>query len=221
MFRLEDMKKYIILSLLCGCLSANAQTMVPLTYRQYMERVAEGNLEYASEKLNVPAAKAEVTGAKGFNDPNLSVSYFNNENNSLQMGEGVEVELSKTFSFGKRGANISLARSESELTEALLADYFRNLRADATIAYMEALKQHELYKVKENAYENIRTLAESDSIRFSLGQYPFGGCYAEPGRGRGLTKRVAASRSGIKECFLELKLLDGDFQYGYFISPRG
>ena len=170
MFRLEDMKKYIILSLLCGCLSANAQTMVPLTYRQYMERVAEGNLEYASEKLNVPAAKAEVTAAKVFNDPNLSVSYFNNENNSLQMGEGVEVELSKTFSFGKRGANISLARSESELTEALLADYFRNLRADATIAYMEALKQHELYKVKENAYENIRTLAESDSIRFSLGQ---------------------------------------------------
>ena len=139
MFRLEDMKKYIILSLLCGCLSVNAQTMVPLTYRQYMERVAEGNLEYASEKLNVPAAKAEVTVAKVFNDPNLSVSYFNNENNSLQMGEGVEVELSKTFSFGKRGANISLARSESELTEALLADYFRNLRADATIAYMEAL----------------------------------------------------------------------------------
>ena len=54
--------------------------------------------EYASEKLNVPAAKAEVTAAKVFNDPNLSVSYFNNENNSLQMGEGVEVELSKTFS---------------------------------------------------------------------------------------------------------------------------
>ena len=100
-----------------------------------------------------------VTAAKVFNDPNLSVSYFNNENNSLQMGEGVEVELSKTFSFGKRGANISLARSESELTEALLADYFRNLRADATIAYMEALKQHELYKVKENAYENIRRRA--------------------------------------------------------------
>ena len=99
MFRLEDMKKYIILSLLCGCLSVNAQTMVPLTYRQYMERVAEGNLEYASEKFNVPAAKAEVTAAKVFNDPNLSVSYFNNENNSLQMGEGVEVELSKTFSF--------------------------------------------------------------------------------------------------------------------------
>ena len=100
MFRLEDMKKYIILSLLCGCLSANAQTMVPLTYRQYMERVAEGNLEYVSEKLNVPAAKAEVTAAKVFNDPNLSVSYFNNENNSLQMGEGGIRKKRLCFGYG-------------------------------------------------------------------------------------------------------------------------
>ncbi len=86
------------------------------------------------------------------------------------MGEGVEVELSKTFSFGKRGANIALARSESELTKALLADYFRNLRAEATVSYLEALKQYELYKVKQNAYENIRQLAESDSVRFTLGK---------------------------------------------------
>lgn len=42
------------------------------------------------------------------------------------MGEGVEVELSKTFTFGKRSAGIALARSENELTKALLADYFRN-----------------------------------------------------------------------------------------------
>ena len=67
MFRLEDMKKYIILSLLCGCLSVNAQTMVPLTYRQYMERVAEGNLEYASEKLKRVALAhlSQDNGGKG------------------------------------------------------------------------------------------------------------------------------------------------------------
>ena len=211
MFRLEDMKKYIILSLLCGCLSVNAQTMVPLTYRQYMERVAEGNLEYASEKLNVPAAKAEVTAAKVFNDPNLSVSYFNNENNSLQMGEGVEVELSKTFSFGKRGANISLARSESELTEALLADYFRNLRADATIAYMEALKQHELYKVKENAYENIRTLAESDSIRFSLGQIREVDATQSRVEAGVLRNELLQAGAELKNAFSNLNFLTGTF----------
>lgn len=164
------MKIYTIIAGLILTGSATAQQIVPLSFRYYMEKVAEGNLEYAAERLNVNVSDAEVTAAKVFNDPNLSVSYFNNQNKTLQMGEGVEVELSKTFTFGKRSAGIALARSESELTKALLADYFRNLRADATVSYLEALKQYQLYKVKENAYETLRQLAESDSVRFTLGK---------------------------------------------------
>lgn len=94
---------------IAGSLAGSVQQMVPLSYRNYMEKVAEGNLEYAAERLNMNVSEAEVVASKVFNDPNLSVSYFNNENGSLQMGEGVEVELSKTFSFGKRGANMALA----------------------------------------------------------------------------------------------------------------
>lgn len=164
------MRRYLMIFLFAGGLSAGAQQIVPLSYQNYMERVTEGNLEYAAERLNVNVSEAEVIAAKVFNDPNLSVSYFNNENKALQMGEGVEVELSKTFTFGKRGAGIFLARSEDELTKALLADYFRNLRADATISYLEASKQSELYKVKQNAYQTIRQLAESDSVRSRLGK---------------------------------------------------
>lgn len=214
------MKKYIILSLLCGNLSIYAQTLVPLTYRQYMERVVEGNLEYASEKLSVPAAKAEETAAKVFNDPNLSVSYFNNENNTLQMGEGVEVELSKTFSFGKRGANISLARSESELAEALLADYFRNLRADATIAYMEALKQYELYEVKENAYRNIQMLAESDSIRFSLGQIREVDATQSRVEAGVLRNELSQAGAELRNAFSNLSLLTGTFSTDTLFQPN-
>lgn len=169
------MKHYIWLLFMCssflgGPLAVRSQVRVPLTYARYMERVCAGNLEYAAEKLNVNVSEAEATAAKVFNDPNLSVSYSNNEDHRLQMGQSVEVELSKTFTFGKRGAGLALARSEKELTQALLADYFRNLRADATVSYLEAVKQQELYKVKQNAYENMRTLAETDSIRFTLGQ---------------------------------------------------
>lgn len=169
------MKHYIWLlltgsALLGSSWAARSQVRIPLTYSRYVEKVWAGNLEYAAEKLNVDISAAEVTAAKVFNDPSLSVSYSNNEDHRLQMGQSVEVELSKTFTFGKRGAGIALAQSEKELTEALLADYFRNLRADATVAYLEAVKQQELYKVKENAYQNMHTLAKSDSIRFALGQ---------------------------------------------------
>jgi cobalt-zinc-cadmium efflux system outer membrane protein len=135
-----------------------------------MEKVMEGNKSFAAEKLNVSASEAAVVAARVFNDPSLSVEYGYNDDNRLQMGQSVAVELSKTFTIGKRGANINLAKSQKELDAALLEDYFHQLRADATLAYLEALKQAELYKVKEDAYDRIRRLAEADSLKFTLGE---------------------------------------------------
>jgi cobalt-zinc-cadmium efflux system outer membrane protein len=141
-----------------------------IDYKTYIEQVGKQNLGYASEKLNVSIAAAELKAAKVFNDPELSLEYGDNDDRRMQMGRSVAVELSKTFSIGKRGANIDLAKSEKELNEALLEDYFHRLRAEATLAYLEAVKQSELYRVKENSYDNIRLLAEDDSIRFALGK---------------------------------------------------
>ena len=165
------MKRIYIIPMLVACISLQAQNKpLPLSFQEYLGKVVNGNLEYAAEKLNVSAAKADLTAAKVFNDPELSASYFNNQNRSLQMGEGFAVGLSQTLTLGKRGAAIGMARSESELTQALLEDYFRNLRADATLAYLEAIKQQRLYEVKQNAYNHLRRLAESDSVRYKLGK---------------------------------------------------
>ncbi|GHT35443.1 hypothetical protein AGMMS49574_24840 [Bacteroidia bacterium] len=51
----------------------------------------------------------------------------------------------------------------------MLEDYFHSLRAEATLAYLETLKQNELYKVKQDSYEQINLLAVADSVKFSLG----------------------------------------------------
>jgi cobalt-zinc-cadmium efflux system outer membrane protein len=150
---------------------ANAQTAVttPLDYQTFIDRVKNQNLNYAAQQLNVGVAEAEIRAAKVFNDPTLSLEYADNDDRRMQMGRSVSAELSKTFAVGKRGANINLARSEKELSEALLDDYFRNLRAEATLAYIEALKQTELYRTKEQSCNNIRALAQSDSIRLAHG----------------------------------------------------
>lgn len=214
------MRQYITICLLAGSIAAGAQQMKPLSYRQYMERVTAGNLEYAAERLNVDISDAEVIASKVFNDPNLSVSYFNNENNSLEMGEGVEVELSKTFSFGKRGANIALARSESELSRALLADYFRNLRADATVSYLEALKQYELYKVKQNAYDNIRQLAESDSVRFKLGKIMEIDAIQSRLEAGILKNELIQAETDLHNAFSNLNLLTGSVVHDTLFIPE-
>lgn len=165
------MKKYILLTGLFACgISLQAQVIEPVTYSCYLEKVNAGNLDYAAQKLNVSAAKADVVAAKVFNDPEISVEYSNNEDHTLQMGQSVAVGLTQTLSPGKRGAAIRLARSESELSEALLADYLRNLRAEATIAYLEVQKQKQMCNVKKSSYANLCDLAKSDSIWFASGK---------------------------------------------------
>ncbi|MDR2765250.1 MAG: TolC family protein [Tannerella sp.] len=156
------------------CFAAHAQTpaktLRPMDYGTYMEQVWKQHPGYAAEKLKVSVAEAGAQVARVFNDPQLSVEYADNDERRLQMGRSVSVELGKTFSFGKRNARIDLAESEKELNESLLEDYFHRLRAGATLAWFEALKQAALHAVRENSCENIRRLAEADSIRFALGK---------------------------------------------------
>lgn len=211
----------VLLGLFLAVNMGLAQTPVKLSYRGYMNKVIHDNLGYAAERLNVPVAQAEVTAAKVFNDPNLSVSYYNNENNTLQMGEGVEVELSKTFTFGKRGANIALAKSEQALSEALLADYFRQLRADATVTYLEALRQHRLYQVKQRAYEHMRQLAESDSIRFRLGEIREVDATQSQVEAGVLRNELAQAQSELYRAFSDLSLMTGTFSTDTLFVPEG
>ena len=201
--------------------TSHAQTTVTLSYPDYMRKVRENNLAYAAEKLNISIASAGVTASKVFNDPNLSLSYFNNENRTLQMGEGVEVELSKTFTFGKRSANIALAKSEKELSKALLADFFHNLRADATISYLEALKQVELYKVKENAYENVRRLAEANSIRLRLGKIMAIDATQSQVEAGILHNQLLEAKANLGNAFTSLNPIIGYQGLDTLFTPRG
>lgn len=156
-------------AMVCAC-SMQAQTVEPITYKQYMHKVSMDNLEYAAEKMNVSAAHADVIAARVFDDPSLSFTYSNNEDHTLQMGQSYELGLSQNVTLGKRTAGIRLARSQSELAEIVLNDYFRNLQADATISYLEVMKQKQLYDIKRSAWSNMYDLAQSDSIRLASGK---------------------------------------------------
>ena len=164
------MKTKILLLLLLCPLLAGAQQRIAIGYAEYMRRVCDGNLAYAAERLNIPVAEAEIRAAALFNDPSLAVEYAYNDDRRMQMGQGVTVELSKTFSPGKRRARIDLAAGERELAAALLDDRLRTLRAEAATVYLEAAKQRRLYEVAADSYRQIAALATADSLRFALGE---------------------------------------------------
>lgn len=182
-----------------------------LTFNEYMENVKKSNIDYLAEKYNVDIADAAVKASKVFPDPELSVSYANNQNWNLEMGYSVDAELSYTLELGgKRKARIRLAQSEKEMTEALLEDYFRNLRADATIAYFEALKQKSLLEIQRSSYRQMAGLARADSIRFRLGDITEVDALQSRLEAATMLNDLYESESQLHDALVQLALLQGN-----------
>lgn len=162
-----------ILSLLSQFVQAQVDSSFQennLSFNEYIQLVSEHNLGYNAEKLNIDISNAAIDVAKIVPDPTFSFGWTDNSESNVRAGYDIASEVGFTLEMGrKRKARIDLARSESELTKALVLEYFRNLQADASLVYIEALKQNYLFKVKYDSYVTMKQLAKADSIRFKLG----------------------------------------------------
>ncbi|HCN48600.1 MAG TPA: TolC family protein [Chryseobacterium sp.] len=146
-----------------------AQEKELLSFEEYLSLVGKKNLGYASQKYNVSMAEAAIQTASMFPDPQLDVETSNNGVNK-DMGYVYGTSIGWTLELGgKRKARINLARNQSELSKIQLLDFFRNLRADASLGYIEALKSKAILEVQQDSYKNVLQLAKSDSIRYRLG----------------------------------------------------
>jgi cobalt-zinc-cadmium efflux system outer membrane protein len=153
--------------------TASGATAQQLDYSKFINTVAKNNLAYAAEKFNLNIAEANIISARVFPDPEFNMGIFDNSERTKQLGRGYNAGIAWTLELGsKRKARINLAKDEAEVTRLLLEDYFRNLRADATRAFLTAKQQAFLVKINQNSYQQLRQLVTSDSIRYKLGSIP-------------------------------------------------
>ncbi|MBP1167380.1 cobalt-zinc-cadmium efflux system outer membrane protein [Chryseobacterium sp. PvR013] len=146
-----------------------AQEKELLQFEEYLSLVGNKNLGYASQKYNVSMTEAAIQTANMFPDPQLEMETTNNGVNQ-NMGNVYGTSIGWTLELGgKRKARVNLARNQSELSKIQLQDFFRNLRADASLGYIDALKSKALLEVQQDSYKNMQQLAKSDSIRYRLG----------------------------------------------------
>lgn len=163
------MKRLLIPLLLFIATTATAQK---ISYGEYMQRVFEGNIALAAKKLDIEIADAGVKSSRIYNDPTVALTYTNNEDWRTGLGQGIELELGRTFTFGVRRSRIDLAESERRQTVALFEEYMRNFRADATIAYLEHLRAKMLLDEAQQIYKDLTEVANNDSICFNRGNIP-------------------------------------------------
>ncbi|HFK5505052.1 TolC family protein [Elizabethkingia anophelis] len=146
-----------------------AQQKELLSFDEYLSMVGKKNMTYAAQKYNVSMAEASIQTANMFPDPQLDMEGSNN-GVSKNMGYTYGGSLGWTLELGgKRRARVDLAKNQLELSRILLLDFFRNLRADASLGYVEALKSKALLDVQQDSYKNMLQLSKSDSIRYRLG----------------------------------------------------
>ena len=161
------MKKAVILSILMLCIqSLFSQT---LSYKQFIDSVLANNQTYRAEKLNVPISEALHKASRAIQNPSLSASYSNNSDWDIQMGQSVEIELSQPITFGVVAARKQVSRNEMEIASTNLEDYLLNLKAEATLSFIDALLARELSDIACQTYGNMQRLASGDSLRFVKG----------------------------------------------------
>lgn len=183
---------------------------VPLDYRRYIDLVKENNIGYAAERFNVDISAATIEGEKVFPDPELTIGMLDNGEIRKDMGYAFSGELSWTLELGgKRTARINVAKSEHELTKILLLDYFKQLRADATNHYLNALQNKLLLEVQKSSYESMRQLAKSDSIRLALGDISEVDAKQSKLEARTMLNEVYLAEAELQTSLVDLSLLMG------------
>ncbi|MCL7987174.1 TolC family protein [Sphingobacterium sp. lm-10] len=192
----------------------------PMDYLTFLGIVGKENIAYTAERFNINIAQAEIETAKIFPDPELEFGWFDNGERRMRMGYGFTSELTWILELGgKRKARIDLARNQTQLTQYQLEDYFRNLRADATLSYLLAVQNRMLLEVQRNSYQQLNQLAVSDSIRYNLGAISQVDARQSKLEAGSMLNEIYNAEAAYKTSLVGLSLLLGDKKKDTLIYP--
>ena len=137
-----------------------------LTFGTYLSGVGRSNLSLAAQRANVPIADAQITIARMFPDPVVTVGLSSwdvsrvGAQNSAAAGISVPVEWPT-----KRPARVALARANREVAAAELEDFARTLRATAATAYVDALFAQRVLQHRRAGAESLQRLVATNEER--------------------------------------------------------
>ena len=211
-------KAFFLLTIIFAVTKVMAQN---ISYGQYMEHVFKNNIALTAKKMDIEISDAAAESRRVYNDPSLALTYTNNEDWSKGLGQGIEFELGKTFTFGVRRSRIDLAESERRQTVALLEEYMRNFRADATIAYLEHLRAKMLLAEATEIYNDLSEVATNDSLRYLRGDIAKSD-WLESRMAQGVAKNaMLATKAELTNSAIKLGYYMGDVNDASLLTGTG
>ncbi len=143
-----------------------------ITLDEFLNEVASANLDYAAQRYNVDIAKAAVAIAKEFLNPNLNLGDSRDlrYHGSQALPEPASVGLDQTIEyFGKRKWRIRTADQACRAAAATLEDFLRNLKLDASEAFVTALAAQRSLEQQRKTTAYLHQLVAAQKHRFDAG----------------------------------------------------
>lgn len=168
---------HLLAALVVGALivqsRAHAEAAAPVDLREYLDAVAEKNLDLQAQRETLIAARAGVSIAGVRPDPQFNGGIASKELSSANKpsaATALTAGISWTLETGgKRDARLRAARSTVKLTEANVAAFKRQLDVDAAAAFIESCRAQAVLARKQSGLTTMREIVRVNELRFKAG----------------------------------------------------
>lgn len=143
-----------------------------ITFAEFLNGVAESNLDYAAQRYNVSIAQTAIFMAKEFQNPTLQLSGGRDvTHGGRQEMPGVYgASLTQTIELsGKRKYRILNSKQNYAAAAATLDEFLRNLKLDAATAFADALALSRSAEQKQQSANFLHRLVQTQQDRLRAG----------------------------------------------------
>ena len=143
-----------------------------ITLDEFLNEVAAANLDYAAQRYNVDIAKAAVAISQEFPNPNLNLGDSRDlrYHGSQALPEPASVGIDQAIEYiGKRKWRIRTADQAYRAAAATLEDFLRNLKLDASEAFVTALAMQRTREQQRKTTDYLNQLVATQKHRFEAG----------------------------------------------------
>ena len=204
---------------------------------EFLDLVEKTNLDLTANRFNVDVSEAQITIARLRPDPQLSAGIAALDLTQQNLPTSLTYNLSQLVELGgKRGSRIEAATAGRSLAQAQLEDFFQQLRADATNAFVDALTAQQVLERKRRTLESVQRLVTATEQRLragDIGQAALWQVKVEAERFRGEVLAAEGDREATRIALLafvgpqysqslepvgDLKLASKDFEEATLVS---
>ena len=141
----------------------------PITFDEFLARVAANNLDLAAQRYNITIAQAQVVAAKVSPNPVLTNTFATDISHRDQATVWAQSLTEEIEVAGKRGFRVTAAQKNLLAVAATVDDFFRLLQGTAATAFVTALSGQMTVDEKRRAYDALDNLAKANEKRLSEG----------------------------------------------------